>query len=799
MSDRYRPRPRSPPLQSLGRSSLPVVGYYNNDRHAVPTRREILATPRSSGPVVTSPIVTETTYRIKPETLGRRSSLRDNSRTRRSTLESQSRPKIVMAPEKPRHAHVHGASVRPPSPLQNPYRSSDEGGEYYTMPASSSGHRGHRRQAYSTTMDNADLNRLSRERESGAERLHRVGSGREGQMYSGSSRSRQVYSSGPRRKDSLASDYDEDGYGYTNPKDLVQYDLNRTEPKYPSRRDSYEGPRPARPSSIGGFQDVLPRSYDNRERGPPPSTRGFDKIPSRAPAYDATPTVRMPMPPGPGDISTRPTIVDPYYDMEPPRRTDSRSGRRPVSLYQEQDRRRAPRDYDPRDDDLRDRSEKPQRAPRYDEGVEARGFGLRTDRPEDNGFEKKKDHDKRRDRDYDRKDERKDDRKDDYDDYDDRERKGSRGGKLAAGLGLAGAAMGINAARKESRDDDSDEREDPRRRRDIEEHRRKRDSRDDRDTIDLSGRDPKERHASRDDRDLVDDNRESTTRGASKAEKPEFIDLSGRNPQERRATRDDKDLDENLAEPRERRRLQKKPPVNGAKSDSSEVSPDDDEPNGHRSRRDRPPREKAAAFNPKDTMDLRALKEALNKQDSPTTAPSISPKESLIKEPLREGSFERKKPRDLENVDTLPREDRGRHSHSDSDTDRRDRHIPRVVSPPRNSDLIKKPEEKAPVKGILRQPREKFPEDPSHIREGVAPLKGANKDIPPDKRWTKIDRRLVNPDALEAGKERYEARDDFVIVLRVLSKEEIQAYAVATQQIRGMSFVSTSCFQYDLS
>jgi len=104
----------------------------------------------------------------------------------------------------------------------------------------------------------------------------------------------------------------------------------------------------------------------------------------------------------------------------------------------------------------------------------------------------------------------------------------------------------------------------------------------------------------------------------------------------------------------------------------------------------------------------------------------------------------------------------------------------RVVSPPRE-----KPEEK-PVKGILRQPREKFPEDPSPIREGVAPLKDAKKDgVPPDARWTKIARKLVNPEALEIGKERFEAREDFVIVLRVLSREEIQAYATATQQIRA--------------
>lgn len=89
-------------------------------------------------------------------------------------------------------------------------------------------------------------------------------------------------------------------------------------------------------------------------------------------------------------------------------------------------------------------------------------------------------------------------------------------------------------------------------------------------------------------------------------------------------------------------------------------------------------------------------------------------------------------------------------------------------------------------KGILRTPRDKFPEDPTPIREGVAPLKDSKKDgIPPDLRWTKIDRRLVNPEALEAGNERFQASEDFVIVLRVLSRDEVEYYADVTKSIRG--------------
>ena len=97
-----------------------------------------------------------------------------------------------------------------------------------------------------------------------------------------------------------------------------------------------------------------------------------------------------------------------------------------------------------------------------------------------------------------------------------------------------------------------------------------------------------------------------------------------------------------------------------------------------------------------------------------------------------------------------------------------------------------------PIKGILRPPRPAFPEDPTPVREGVAPLKDAGKKgIPPNARWTKIDRKLVNPEALELGNERFEERPEYVIVLRVLTKEEIENYAAKTQEIRGKRGILT--------
>ena len=120
----------------------------------------------------------------------------------------------------------------------------------------------------------------------------------------------------------------------------------------------------------------------------------------------------------------------------------------------------------------------------------------------------------------------------------------------------------------------------------------------------------------------------------------------------------------------------------------------------------------------------------------------------------------------------------------------------RIVDPPTEE------EERRP-RGILKKPKEKFPEHANEVREGVAPLKDVRitgavcnritnagqakggSGIPPGARWTKIDRRLVNPEALEEAKERFEERLDCVIVLRVLTKEDIQKLADRTKALRG--------------
>lgn len=89
-------------------------------------------------------------------------------------------------------------------------------------------------------------------------------------------------------------------------------------------------------------------------------------------------------------------------------------------------------------------------------------------------------------------------------------------------------------------------------------------------------------------------------------------------------------------------------------------------------------------------------------------------------------------------------------------------------------------------KGILKHPTARFPEHPTPIREGVKPLLNPTAhSIPPNARWTKTPSTLISPEVLTARRERYEARGDHVIILRVLTSEEVRWYAMLTRRIRG--------------
>ena len=119
-------------------------------------------------------------------------------------------------------------------------------------------------------------------------------------------------------------------------------------------------------------------------------------------------------------------------------------------------------------------------------------------------------------------------------------------------------------------------------------------------------------------------------------------------------------------------------------------------------------------------------------------------------------------------------------SSSDSEDDRIERQ-PRVVSPSNEEKPVPPP---AP-KSIHRKTSDKFPEKPDKVREGVAPHKEMpKKDVPPNARWTKINRKLVNPEALEQDGIRFNEYVDHVIVLKAMDLEEIEKYTKKTAEIR---------------
>ena len=760
MGDRYRyPRARSPTLYNPARASLPLDAYRDypppspirSDHlvHATP-RREVIPGPRSSNSSITTAPVTTTTYKISADPISRTSSVREGSRGRRSTLDGPANKPVIptVVTYKPRDKPVvHAGPARPPSPLQYPYSGSQE--EYYAVPASSGrGH--HHRPRYSATMDNADMNRLSSERDS----AHHLRAGAPpAHAYP---RARPVYS-GPVVRDT--ADYADDGYGYTTPQDLVRWDLNNATvaPRH-GRNPSYDR---GRPTSITGYSDIAPvRPVDNR---PPVSTRGFDKIPQTAriapSTYDRDRDRLDSRLPGPPPIEP----VRPVAALDGPRRGDSTS-LRPATYYHERERRGSNRDdyYEARDDEPRYRSER-HRHDRRDNVVEQRTSGTRLDREEATRPERHervvdvprelrsdkgryeddyKDH-KRHDDVY--KDHKRHD--DDYKDHkrheeDPKDRKDTKDHKArdaaVAGLSLAGAALGVKAF-KESADDHDD------RRRDYDdESRRRRDPRDDKDSGERNERRYRENSPLRDSKDRPS------------ALPLEIVEPPAREPNERHGSRSGRDSDPDLL------RRPVEGPLNGSAIETESSTSDETQ-----QRRSRPRRESGPGFNPRNTSDLKALKEALNKDPAPPTQQTP---------PKRRAESMGKDSQALTEIRSDVQSESG---------------ALRILTPaPTGADS------KPQVKSILRAPREKFPEDPTPIREGVAPLKDAKKKdgVPPSARWTKISRKLVNPEALELGKERYEAREDFVIVLRVLSRDEVQTYAEVTERIRSKSQILSYLF-----
>ncbi|PNH67315.1 hypothetical protein VD0001_g7855 [Verticillium dahliae] len=647
--------------------------------------------------------------------------------------------------------------------------------------------------------------------------------------------------------------YGGEGYEYTNPSDLARYDLTHDRPTRSQRRESfdrsYSRPHVNVPADAGWAYNSSTR-YDNRG-GPPPSTRGFDKITrsSTVVPYEAPPL----------QDSVPPTVpVAPQRLQVPDSPKERRTGgspevgvvsnaeprgprRRPVSVYQEG----APRSihheeyYRSREDD---RAQKLSRDHEReldqgygtihtdsfrDESIAARGFGIRTEPPAaparndaatagadyDSRRDVRKephassegrrisDEDNRRPVIYDKPKEHRDRRTSTANDEEpDRNRLRD---KVGTGLGIAATALGLQHAVGKDKDKDGklpekSDQEPSRRRSPDDDRDRRRDE-------DLSSK-PNDRYRPR------EESRDPRDRA------PVIVETRSSVPQ----PKDEADTRDRLRREAEARLGGEGPRVGGPREASS------DEEAVAKTRRRRP----SIAFDPTNTSDLKALKEQMaamnaaepSKPREPHASTSEPPRDyrdsrATVAEPVRDykdykdglrsvpvDSYREHREsrsavpeptRDMKDAQVVsppippkepilpPSQDSTLVGGKDESRGREltplkteDKQV-RVVSPPRDKSDSK------PLKGILKQPS-KFPEEHNPIREGVAPHKDDKKlkDAPAGARWTKISRKVVNPEALTVGKERFEVRDDFVIVLRVLSKEEIQAYASATQILR---------------
>lgn len=621
-----------------------------------------------------------------------------------------------------------------------------------------------------------------------------------------------------------APDFGLEDYEYTKPGELARYDLDHDRPRSRAgRRDSFDrGNNYYRPS----VNVVTNEAGGRPERRAPPTSVALDRFNrSAASGIYERGTVAIPALPvtpaaPPVDPARRSGLLDPPVSPSVDRRSSGRP--RPISLYQDPAPRTDDLAYRPRDESVhRERRERGRGDDSFrDDAVPSRGFGIRPDlldqaehrrvaeperldRRETDEHHSRREHDirepkRRSDDELDKSRGRHERRMSEVRDRpprveESRDRKEGKGEKMrdkvAAGLGVAAAAIGLGASSKE-KEDEKDGKVSPRRRRDSEmpepepigsraaDRYKPRDAgierrpspREDPIVVEQRREAPKERHG-RDESISHEHEREKEREREREKDR-------AREKEREREREKDRAREKDTERERERNRRDAEAKLSGGKIDTRDNSPTSDDSGAGPSRRRRRP---STAFNPTDTkglMDLKAELAAID-HDKPrererpaarerTNGDAVLP--SSEKPPVRERERERERSR-------VRDESRGREL---ALVDSEQKQV-RVVSPPRDK------ADQKPVKGILKQPTSQFPEDNNPIREGVAPHKDdkTKKDVPAGARWTKINRRMVNPEALTIGKERFELRDDFVIVLRVLSKEEIQAYATATAQLRG--------------
>lgn len=408
MSSHRQLSPGGRRIQNPGRVSDGVTDPYRYERHNSYT------SPRSSGGVI--PISTQTFVNIPPPTVtsATRPTQRYDSysgrptdapsgRPRRSSLVDTSRgsvSSVSQVPSRARPTVIQSDAARPSSPQK-----SNREKEYYVTPGTSKEPRKtEHKKLYSVNDGSASLvadvnipaggERHHRRRESdGGERGGYRGSGPE------KDRGRRSYHANGPSKPKEKSIEDDDAYSYTDPAAMYR----DTEPRWREREV-----RPRRGSvDRGGASrerpvSMIDRSFDprqsNKEIGPPPSTRGWDKIndglgrarsvrdrprdvaqsPTRARVPQSPTRARGPQSPNRGRYAEPGAYGDPRDPYYVPPRTTSTERRntaarqdRPVERYDqyEYEERREPRRHERRNSVTR--------AP--DPSVERRGFGIRSE------------------------------------------------------------------------------------------------------------------------------------------------------------------------------------------------------------------------------------------------------------------------------------------------------------------------------------------------------------------------------------------------------------------------------------
>ncbi|KAF2019765.1 hypothetical protein BU24DRAFT_406391 [Aaosphaeria arxii CBS 175.79] len=713
----------------------------------------------------------------------RRNTLNDDERTGRPNLrEILPLPPTSSIPIRSPAFQHNFHHNRPSSPLASSFDS--RGDTYIHGPT-----RHEHKRIYSVD-DNSHKARLVAEREVIEPRRQDSRSQRDYNVTSGG----RSYHTSSSKSQPRPTDLNDDGYSYTDAAGMYR----DTEPAW-RRPRSGSVERGSRPSSLI-VDNRAPRS-SARELGPPPSMRGFDKINNGIPRRDHHARSSS------IERSREVPKYDPYPEAAPSRSSSTRHHAPAIHQEPRDHRRDTTHDsYDRRDYDSENRR---QPAPERfeDRDVAARGFGIapglvntpaerqpiwsaheqarpRADEyttpyypPERAVDPRASDSRVARDREAaPRYDERPQERRD----TDDRNHHSSvapiAAGAAVGAVATFGAAQALKS-READRERDSErdreyERERERRREMDERDRRDRGSEDRRDRASpderkddrvplasaayASTQDP-DRKPPRDRRyDEEDRSRESREPRESRSRRHED---EGRERKSRRAASSDGSGDE-----RARHYVDREGRDSDRRKDAApEAALDPDEEYRRRIQQEMDRSGRSARDSDSDReKDRRRRKEARDRSRDASRGPS-----SGAQEPRSEGRSSNVLDTNItQEPDSIP-----------SPSGEQSKSV-QIVTPPKEAEP--KP------KGILRKPTEKFPEDPDPIREGVAPHKSQlkGKDIPVGARWTKIDRRLVNPEALLEAQERFEERMDCVIVLRVLTKEQIQKLADRTKEIR---------------